>query len=126
MVLSLVRTSVCAAFGSALLATVVTASAAELAAPNVAKPSHQANSDRGNALILANQILNRWQPVAEQAGTMTPLWREQYLAQLATMEVSTLRQLDRLDSQSAGNVKARYAQFTEGFRIAVMQTVMSG
>ena len=124
MVLPLVRMSFCTMLAIALHASVGAAGAANLAESAIVKPSAQATTDRANAIVLANQILNRWQPVAEEAGALTPIWREQYLAQLASMDDSILEQLDRVNARAGGAVKARYARFVEGFRSAVMHTVM--
>src|SRR5881227_3626797 len=49
-----------------------------------------------DALLLANQILNRWQPVAEQAGASFSSWREMFTTQFALMDRSSLERLDAL------------------------------
>ena len=79
-----------------------------------------------NAEVLANEILNRWEPVALSAGMHTPTWRELFATQLLRMDVPVLSEIARVKSDLRGSAKADYAEFLSAFKSAVMQQYMTG
>ena len=79
-----------------------------------------------NPVILANDILNRWEPVAVAAGIHTPAWREMFLTQLSRMDTGILSGIDEVEVDTATNAKASYAKFAGAFKSALMQAYMAG
>lgn len=73
-------------------------------------------------LALANNILNRWEPIAADAGAHWIGWREMFATQLGAMDVSTLRSLDRLKIETSDSAAVAYARFAQAVRGAEMQT----
>src|SRR5205823_12372918 len=66
-------------------------------------------------IVVANQVLNRWQPVAIAAGAHATSWREQFLTQLSEMPVLWLRMFDALHPNAALDAKSDYARFEQMF-----------
>ena len=75
-------------------------------------------------VVLANEILNRWEPVAVQAGAHSAAWREIFATQLTAIDVSILRGIERLKISESGNANTSYAQFAQAVRSAEMQSYM--
>jgi len=95
----------------------------------VAQPTANAKtltSATRDPVLLANDILNRWEPVAVAAGVHTSVWREMFLAQLGAMDVAILGRIDGLKVDTAIDAKVGYAQFAGAFRSALMQSYMAG
>src|SRR5437773_6903390 len=69
----------------------------------------------GATRIAANQILNRWEPIAVAAGAHPSAWREQLLTQLSLMPPSWLQLFDALQPGNSGDAKADYARFGQMF-----------
>lgn len=78
-----------------------------------------------NPVVVANDILNRWEPVAIEAGIHTSAWREIFATQLTRMHISVLRQLDSINVRG-DTAKSDYAQFERGVRNALMQAYVQG
>src|SRR4029453_9142960 len=79
-----------------------------------------------NSVVLANDILNRWEPVAVEAGAHSLAWREMFALQLARMDASILQGVDAVRIDAAGGAKTSYARFTRAFRGARMQAYTAG
>jgi hypothetical protein len=77
-----------------------------------------------NSLELANRILNRWQPIAEQLGVNSSAWREIFATQFTMMDASVLTRIDAVTADTS-NAKASYAQFAEAVRNAEMQSYIA-
>jgi len=69
-----------------------------------------------------NAILNRWEPVAVQAGTHTSYWREMYGTQLAQMPANLLATFTMLPITDASTAVQDYAHFVQTFRQTAMST----
>lgn len=69
-----------------------------------------------NPNILASDILNRWEPIAEQAGARSAAWREMFGTQLQQMELPALQRLNSVAVESNGAMKSEYAKFAQAFR----------
>jgi hypothetical protein len=87
-----------------------------------AKPVVAASGE--NVTVLANDILNRWEPVAHAAGAHSAAWRDIMGTQLGMMSVDTLKRLSNMSAD--GNSKAAYKRFNEAFAGAIMQLYASG
>jgi hypothetical protein len=97
---------------------------AALADKPSAKPAPAVAASAGSATVLANDILNRWESIAQAAGAHSELWREITGTQLGMMSTEMLQ---RLASVSAdGSAKAAYGRFNEAFVSAIMHTHVSG
>jgi hypothetical protein len=81
-------------------------------------------SDADTASV-ANNILNRWEPVAEAARERTLAWRDVFRAQLNQMSPRALHRLDALTVDAASDAKSMYARFMEAFVSAQMNTHLS-
>ena len=77
-------------------------------------------------VILANEILNRWELVAVAAGVHTSAWREMFATQLYRMDTAMLRGMDRVKADAASDARANYAQFESAFKGALMQSYAAG
>ena len=120
------RGKLCTALGLALgLALAGTGGIAAADKPAV-QPAVIAGANSANTAALANQILDRWQAVAQQAGAASPAWREIFGTQFSRMSVSALQAIDALNVSDANNAKADYAQFEQAVRNAILQTYMLG
>ena len=83
-----------------MMAVVAAANATALgAAPDSAATA--APSSQTDRVALANDILNRWEPIAVQAGAHSPAWREVFATQLTAMDPSILRRLDRIRADAS-------------------------
>jgi hypothetical protein len=92
--------------------------------PNLRAAATPAGVGSGpNSMVLANDILNRWEPVAIEAGVHSSSWREILALQLTRMSPETLSGLDMM-AMREGNAKATYAVFAQGVRVALMRTYM--
>ena len=104
-------------FGSLLLSA-KHAVAADPIEPRASKPTVT------DTVALANEILNRWEPVAVEAGQHSPAWRELFATQLTAMDASVLDGINRVKLRGADDAKAIYAQFIQAVRSAEMQSYM--
>ena len=75
-----------------------------------------------NSVALANDILNRWEPIAVEAGQHSAAWRELFATQLSAMDASVLDTVNRVKMRGSSDAKASYAQFTQAVRSAEMQS----
>ena len=80
-----------------------------------------ATPESSNPVMSANAILNRWEPLAVEAGAHSPAWREIFATQLTAMDASVLRSIDAVKPY-AGDAKASYARFAQAVRAAEMQS----
>ena len=96
------------------------------AADAAGKTAQLKPASAGNAELLANAILNRWEPIAVQAGVHQPNWRDVLYTSLKTMDVSVLRVLDAQRVGNASDPTAAYSRFTEAMRGAIMQSYAQG
>ncbi len=78
-----------------------------------------------NSRVLANEILDRWEPVAAAAGMRSAAWREVLEAQLGRMELPILASLSSVTVDSS-NAKASYQRFEGALKSAIMQEYMAG
>ena len=118
------RRTVSAALGAALVALCTTGLNSALATEKAAavRASAQAQSG-GSTLAVANNILNRWEAIAQAAGVHSAIWRELFGTQLNQMSEQALRRLEMVSAE--GSPKAAYARFTEAFAGAQMQRFAS-
>ena len=118
------RRTVSAALGAALVALCTTGLNSALATEKAAavRASAQAQSS-GSTLAVANNILNRWEAIAQAAGAHSAVWRELFGTQLNQMSEQALRRLEMVSAE--GSPKAAYARFTEAFAGAQMQRFAS-
>jgi hypothetical protein len=79
------------------------------------KPSQADLTVAGATVVTANEILNRWEPVAVAAGMHPPAWREQLYTQLSLMPAAWLRMFDALRPSAALDAKMDYARFSQMF-----------
>ncbi len=77
-------------------------------------------------VVLANEILNRWEPVALAAGEHSDVWRDMYTTQLIRMDAATLGEIDAVVVDAATDPKLNYAKFAHAFKSALMQSYMAG
>jgi hypothetical protein len=84
-----------------------------------------ATTANASPMVLANDILNRWEPIAVAAGVHTSAWREMYAIQLTRMDSNILRGIDAVAVDSTAAPKVAYARFTDAFRSALMQAYMA-
>ena len=82
---------------------------------SVAASAQSSIASDGATRIVANQILNRWEPFAVAAGAHPPAWREQLLTQLSLMPPLWLQLFDALQPVTAGDAKSDYARFAQMF-----------
>jgi hypothetical protein len=68
-------------------------------------------------VIVANDILNRWEPIAIAALAHSPVWREMFATQLTAMEVAVLRSIDAVKADRT-DAKTSYARFAQAVRAA--------
>src|SRR5689334_12723397 len=89
-----------------------------------ASAARAAPSASANTTILANQILDRWQPIAQAAGVNAASWREIYATQLSNMPGWVLERIEAVPTDAADTANANYAQFTNAVRNALMQSYL--
>jgi hypothetical protein len=77
-----------------------------------------------NSVALANEILDRWEPIVVKAGQHSAAWRELFATQLGAMDASVLDTVNRLKVRAPNDAKASYAQFTQAVRGAEMQSYL--
>ena len=77
--------------------------------------AQSAPSSDGAAIVVSNQILNRWEPVAVAAGAHPSSWREQLLTQLRLMPPQWLQMFDGLRPDNAVDAKVDYQRFAQMF-----------
>ena len=118
------RRTMSAALGATLVALCTTGLNSALATEKAAavRASAQAQSS-GSTLAVANNILNRWEAIAQAAGAHSAVWRELFGTQLNQMSEQALRRLEMVSAE--GSPKAAYARFTEAFAGAQMQRFAS-
>src|SRR3982751_3451755 len=94
------------AFGLAAAATVATGADSDKRSGGASAASAGAN------VVMANDILNRWQPIAVAAGQDAATWRSLFGTQLTQMDAGSLKTL----SEVGKSPSASYATFLETFR----------
>ena len=77
-----------------------------------------------NSVALANEILNRWEPIAVAAGQHSAAWRELFATQLGAMDASVLDAIKGVKVRAPSDARASYAQFTQAVRSAEMQSYL--
>jgi hypothetical protein len=100
------RWSACAGIALALGAATVTADTASIAT---------------HPIIVANDILNRWEPIAASAGVHSPSWREMFMTQLMLLDPSALGSVARVAPIADADANASYGRFAEAIRSAQMR-----
>jgi hypothetical protein len=82
-------------------------------------------SAHANALVTVNDILNRWEPVAQLAGARTASWRDMFATQLMQMSPTFLNIADSVKPGN-GNANVEYTRFKQLFvnsQMTAMSTV---
>src|ERR1700687_4309955 len=83
------------------------ASAAEMSGATIAS-----NANGFNSVAFANEILNRWQPIAEQLGQNSSAWREMFATQFGMMNASVLQRINAVTADTK-KAKTSYAPFVQ-------------
>src|SRR5262245_56337155 len=127
--LSIRKTTLCTAIslsmGATLAAAIGTANAGDNAGASTLAERSSATSSATNLGVLANAILDRWQPIAEESGAFTPAWRETILWQLNRMDARMLKRIAEIDVDLSVNANASYMQFAQALRNAQMQLYLN-
>src|SRR5262245_17481183 len=111
------------AVGLALAATSAGLSAAEKVGAVAADRTGE-RAIAANPIVLANQILDRWQPIAQQVGAGSPAWREMFLWQLTRMDMTMLQRMGRIDPTAFSSATAAYDKFVQAIRGVQIQLQM--
>jgi len=122
------KAAVVGAVGAVLgigLTTPAIVSAADASAAS-AQAAFVKPASRASAEVLANAILDRWEPVAIEAGVHSSTWRDVLYTSLRLMDVSVLQSLDEVRGDTQTNAKTAYAKFTQAIRSAIMQSYQQG
>ena len=112
------------AVATLLGASIATAFAASVDEPRGDDEVRRANAERG---AIVNQILNRWEPLAAQAGEHHGAWRDVFATQLATLDFGVLLRLNDLKpSQDPRASYARFEQVMRGAQVRAFEVARKG